>query len=104
MITYLIGACLAVSLAQADPQSPKQTGSTKAASGSATAATAKPASATAPARPLPDHPLSTKLQDENNSNPYYRKEKASGRGTKREYTPRRTASGARQDTMNQRRP
>lgn len=113
MLNYLMGVWLttAVTLAQTTPQAAQKPASAKpsaqatasAKAGPATAP-AKPASATAPARPLPEHPLSTKLRNNNTTNPNYNREKARGRGTKREYTPRRTETGERKDTMNQRRP
>ena len=110
MIQYLIGVVLftTVSLAQTTQQPDKNTDSAKpksATTAGATATAPQAATASGPPRPLPEHPLETKLQNESNVNPNYRKEKRSGRGTKREYTPRRTASGVRKDTlMNRRKP
>ncbi|MFD2570986.1 hypothetical protein ACFSUS_10100 [Spirosoma soli] len=81
-------------------------GAAKPAAGSATsgAGATKPASVT-PMKPLPEHSLGTKLKNDNTNNPYYNVEKAkTDRGMKREYTPRRTESGARKDTMTQRKP
>lgn len=105
MINYLMAAFLATSVTFAQTaQKPATKGSRPGAAVTTSTGSAKPASTTAPLRPLPEHSLQTKLQSNDNSNPNYKKEKARGRGVKREYTPRRTASGARKDTMNQRRP
>ena len=123
MINYLLGAFLVatVTLAQT-PQQPatrsnatkpksgdvtasKSTSATSSKSGSASGAKSatapKTAAAAQPMHPLPQPSLKTKLQSNDNANPNYRKEKEYRGGFKREYTPRRTASGARPDTMNQ---
>ncbi|GAB3489675.1 hypothetical protein GCM10027341_00370 [Spirosoma knui] len=105
-----------VAVAQTTPQNAKgnatnatTSAGTKGASATKSASTSKtPASGTAkattePSRPLPEHSLKTKLKNDNTNNPNYNLEKArSDRGTKREYTPRRTESGARKDTMDRR--
>ncbi|GAB3542186.1 hypothetical protein [Spirosoma fluminis] len=113
MIKIMMAALLttSVAVAQTTPQNAKgnatnATTSTgpKGASAAKSASTSKtPASGTEPSRPLPEHSLKTKLKNDNTSNPNYNLEKArSDRGTKREYTPRRTESGARKDTMDRR--
>ncbi|WP_460906477.1 hypothetical protein [Spirosoma areae] len=101
MKKLLIGAWLLVStavLAQVPPKgaktsSPKSTpGSTKPASGSIARST----------RPLPQPSLKEKLKSGNSNNPNYTKAEDHGKHVKRDYSPRRTASGARKDTLNKR--
>lgn len=117
MIAALLTASVAV--AQTTPQSKDGGSASASAKGGSGAgkptATTKPsstgsskpnaASATEPSRPLPEHSLKTKLRNSNTTNPYYNLEKDKGeRRAKREYTPRRTQSGARKDTMDQQKP
>ena len=67
-----------------------------------------PKSASAKASPakstsaLPQPSQKTKLQSNDDVNPNYHKEQAEGRGIRHGYKPRRTASGARLDTMDRR--
>jgi len=98
MIKVLLGALLLASPALAQT-------TTKATSGSANSA--KPMSASAMARskkPIPPPSLKDNLESKDNAIPSYRKEKDAGvkKGTNR-YQPRRTESGARKDTLIDRR-
>jgi|SRR5919199_4243479 hypothetical protein len=116
MIKLMIAALLTttIAVAQTAPQNAKggaakgastTTKSTSASKTPASGTSAKPtaASPTEPSRPLPEHSLKTKLKNDNTNNPYYNLEKdKSKRGAKREYSPSRTKSGARKDTMDQR--
>lgn len=104
MIKVLLGVLLLASpaLAQTTTQPAK---TTKATSGSANSA--KPMSASAMARskkPIPPPSLKDNLESKDNAIPSYRKEKDAGvkKGTNR-YQPRRTESGARKDTLIDRR-
>ncbi|UHG90840.1 hypothetical protein [Spirosoma oryzicola] len=134
MIKLMIGALLitATALAQTPPQtgqtsSPKPA-STSAASGnksnkqtaasagtSSKSTTTKSASATAtaadaarrsPNKKIPAPSMKDNLESKDNALPSYKQAKT-GAGKERtqpKYTPRRTASGARPDTMNKRKP
>lgn len=96
MTKILIGALLmaTATLAQTTPKTAKNT-------------TTKPSSSshTQPTRPLPNPSMKAKLESGDNANPEYRKQKAAGetRGVKNRFTPRRTASGARKDTLDKQR-
>ncbi|MFD2932838.1 hypothetical protein [Spirosoma flavum] len=101
MIKVLLGALLitTASLAQTAPKTAK-TGSTKPTASSM----ASSAKTTKPMRPLPQPSLKEKLESGDDAIPSYKKEKDAGvhKGVNR-YTPRRTASGARKDTLIDRR-
>ena len=109
MIKVLLGALLitTTALAQTAPKA-AQAASTKSTVGSmnATARTGKPMSGSAaqPMRPLPQPSLKEKLESGDRAIPSYKQEKDAGvhKGRNR-YTPRRTASGARKDTLIDRR-
>jgi hypothetical protein len=97
MINHLIGALVATTMAVAQtPQQPAAGKATKPASTTATTPAAAKSS-----RPIPEQPLKTKLENRNSAIPTYKKAKDNGqRGIQPKYTPRRTDSGARKDTMN----
>ncbi|GAB3890776.1 hypothetical protein [Spirosoma agri] len=119
MIKFMIGALLitTTTLAQTAPQA-AQTGAAKPASGlttksnakatqAASASASKGTSTSATARrstkPIPKPSQSDNLESKDNAIPSYKKEKDAGiHKTQPKYTPRRTSSGARPDTMNQR--
>ncbi|WP_080238778.1 hypothetical protein [Spirosoma rigui] len=100
MINYLIGALVATTMAVANPAQQPATG--KATKPASTTATTPAAGAAAKSsRPIPEQPLKTKLENRNSAIPGYKKAKDNGqRGVQPKYTPRRTDSGARKDTMN----
>jgi len=106
MIKVLLGVLLMATpaLAQTTPQTAK-TSTTKATSGSANSA--KPMSASALARskkPIPAPSLKDNLESKDNAIPSYKKEKDAGvQKTRNRYKPRRTESGARKDTLIDRR-
>ncbi len=86
------------------PQPTKETNVANRPSGSTESTTRSKAKASkGPVRPLPQPSLKEKLQTKNTNNPNYQKEKSQQNGSKREYAPRRTASGARKDTLLERR-
>ena len=107
LIKVLIGAMLVATttVAQTAQQSTNQAGGTaNRPSGSTESTTRSTAKASkGPVRPLPQPSLKEKLQSKNTNNPNYQREKSGQSGSKREYTPRRTASGARKDTLLERR-
>ena len=107
LLTVVLLATTAAT-AQTTPKTTKPGSVTNTmASRASTPPTGGPASKSAAKldRPIPEQPLRTKLRNANTTNPNYNREKdLTARGTRREYNPRRTASGARKDTLNQRRP
>lgn len=106
MIKVLLGALLLAvpALAQTTPQTTKAS-TAKPTSGSANSA--KPMSASALARskkPIPPPSLKDNLESKDNAIPSYKKEKDAGvRKGRNRYQPRRTESGARKDTLIDRR-
>lgn len=106
MIKVLLGVLLMTTpvLAQTTPQTVK-TSAPKSASGSANSA--KPTSASASARskkPIPPPSMKDNLESKDNAIPTYKKEKDAGvQKTRNRYQPRRTESGARKDTLIDRR-
>lgn len=110
LIKVLIGAMLvatttvAQTAQQPTQQSTNQAGTAQRPSGSTESTTRSNAKASkAPVRRLPQPSLKEKLQTKNTNNPNYQREKSGQSGSKREYAPRRTASGARKDTLLERR-
>ncbi|GAB3773577.1 hypothetical protein GCM10028818_15320 [Spirosoma horti] len=107
MIKVLLGVLLMATpaLAQTTPQTATKTSAPKSASGSANSA--KPMSASAVARskkPIPPPSLKDNLESKDNAIPSYKKEKDAGvQKTRNRYKPRRTESGARKDTLIDRR-
>ncbi|AKD53984.1 hypothetical protein [Spirosoma radiotolerans] len=106
MIKVLLGVLLMATpaLAQTTPQTAK-TSAPKSASGSASSA--KPTSASASARskkPIPPPSMKDNLESKDNAIPTYKKEKDAGvQKVRYRYQPRRTESGARKDTLIDRR-
>ena len=109
LINVLIGAMLVATttVAQTTTQSTQSTNQASTAdrpSGSTESTMrSKSKAAKGPVRPLPQPSLKEKLQTKNTNNPNYQREKSGQTGSKREYAPRRTASGARKDTLIDRR-
>jgi hypothetical protein len=102
MIKILLGVLLTTSvLAQTTPQTAK-TGSPKSTTASETKPKAMSASA-ATARsnkPIPPPSQKDNLESKNNAIPSYKMEKDAGKHKiQNRYTPRRTKSGARKDTI-----
>jgi hypothetical protein len=92
MIKVLIGVLLVTTsaLAQTTPQTAK-TSSTKPTAASATARSSKP---------IPAPSQKDNLESKDNALPSYKAEKDAGKHKiQNRYNPRRTASGARKDTM-----
>lgn len=109
MYKLVIGALLlaTTTLAQTKTQPrPNQTGMDERPSGSAESTTQSKSKKTATtARPLPQPSLKEKLQSNNTNLPTYKKSKDAGvQKVKPKYSPRRTASGQRKDTLNSRVP
>lgn len=103
MNKLLIGALLIATIALGQtPSKPKQVTGTKPTSSSTTSTTMTKAMATnAKAKgPLPQPSLKEKLESGDRAIPSYKEEKDAGiHKGKAKFSPRRTKSGARKDTM-----
>ena len=108
MYKLLIGALLmaTTTLAQTGTQGtqtaaqPKKAGVAVRPTGSTESTTRSKSSGAAPSRPFPQPSLKEKLESGNTNVPTYKKEKDAGiHKNPNRYTPRRTDSGARKDTM-----
>lgn len=110
MYKVLIGALLmaTTTLAQTGTQTaaqPKKAGVAVRPTGSTESTTRSKSKNAAPSRPFPQPSLKEKLKSNNTANPNYTREKDKGEHrTQNRYTPRRTASGKRKDTMDLRVP
>lgn len=104
MINLLLGVLLLAAPAQTTPQNPKS-GSPRSMTASATKPKAMSSTTVRSNKPIPSPSRKDNLESKDNAIPSYKKAKDNGvsKGRNR-YSPRRTASGARKDTLIDRRP
>lgn len=100
MIKVLLGVLLTTSVLAQTPTQTAKTGSPKSTTASATKPKATSAAMARSNKPIPPPSQKDNLESKDNAIPSYKKEKDAGKHKiQNRYTPRRTESGARKDTM-----